>query len=80
MKNETYLPANMPTLDETPWADKDQKPYMIFCHEWLQNWNGTVEKIQLKDDLSGTIGKSTILFRSSDSPWSREKKRKRQTQ
>lgn len=73
MKDATYLPASMPTLDGTFWVDKDGKPYMVYCHEWLQNWNGTVEKIQLKPDLSGSIGKGKILFRSSDSPWSREK-------
>lgn len=73
MKDATYLPASMPTLDGTFWVDKDGKPYMIYCHEWLQNWNGTVEKIQLKPDLSGSVGQGKILFRSSDSPWSREK-------
>ena len=73
MKDPTYLPANMPTLDGTFWVDSDGKPYMIYCHEWLQNWNGTMEKIELKPDLSGSIGKGKILFRASDSPWSREK-------
>jgi beta-xylosidase len=73
MKDSIYLPANKPTLDATFWVDKDGKPYMIYCHEWLQNWNGTVEKIELKPDLSGTIGEGKILFRASDSPWSREK-------
>ena len=70
--DDTYLPANMPTLDATLWVDKDGKPYMVYCHEWLQNRNGTVEKIELKPDLSGTVGERTILFRASDSPWSRE--------
>ena len=70
--DDTYLPANMPTLDATLWVDKDGKPYMVYCHEWLQNRNGTVEKIELKPDFSGTVGERTILFRASDSPWSRE--------
>ena len=70
--DDTYLPANMPTLDATLWIDKDGKPYMVYCHEWLQNRNGTVEKIELKPDFSGTIGERKILFRASDSPWSRE--------
>lgn len=73
MKDSIYLPEGMPTLDGTFWVDKDGKPYMIYCHEWLQNWNGTVEKIELKEDLSGSVGKGIILFRASDSPWSREK-------
>ena len=46
---------------------------MVFCGEWLQNWNGTIEKIELKSDLSGTVGQPKVLFRASDSPWSREK-------
>lgn len=69
----TYLPADRPTLDGTFWRDTDGKPYMVFCGEWLQNWNGTIEKIELKSDFSGTIGSPKVLFRASDSPWSREK-------
>lgn len=72
----TYLPANYPTLDGTFWIDKNEKPYMVYCGEWLQNWNGTIEKIELKPDLSGTIGKGKVLFRASNSPWSKEKNEK----
>ncbi len=46
---------------------------MVYCYEWLQNNNGTIEKIELKPDLSGSIGQGKLLFRASDSPWSREK-------
>jgi len=73
MKDSTYLPAGKPTLDGTFWIDTDGKPYMVYCYEWLQNWNGTIEKIELKRDLSGTLGTGKVLFRASDSPWSREK-------
>ncbi|MDN3595527.1 glycoside hydrolase family 43 protein [Zunongwangia endophytica] len=76
MEDEIYLPADKPTLDGTFWVDEDQKPYMIYCHEWLQNGNGTMEKIQLKSDLSGSIGKGKILFRAKDSPWSKERNEK----
>ncbi|MFT3705013.1 MAG: family 43 glycosylhydrolase [Agriterribacter sp.] len=73
MKDSIYLPADKPTLDGTLWIDTDAKPYMVYCYEWLQNLNGTIEKIALKPDLSGTIGKGKVLFRASDAPWSREK-------
>lgn len=73
MKDSVYLPANKPTLDATLWIDKDKKPYMVYCWEWLQNWNGTIEKIVLKPDFSGTFGEGKILFRAGDSPWSKEK-------
>jgi len=73
MKDSIYLPPDKPTLDGTFWVDKDGKPYMVYCYEWLQNWNGTIEKIELKPDLSGTIGEGKVLFRAHDSPWSRER-------
>ena len=73
MEDETYLPADLPTLDGTFWVDTDGKPYMVYCGEWLKNWNGTMEKIELKPDLSGSVGEGKVLFRAFDSPWSREK-------
>ncbi|MCH5174712.1 MAG: family 43 glycosylhydrolase [Prevotellaceae bacterium] len=72
MADPTYLPEKQPTLDGTFWVDTDGKPYMIYCGEWLQNWDGTIECIELKPDLSGSVGKGKVLFRASDSPWSRE--------
>ena len=72
MADATYLPATQPTLDGTFWLDTDGKPYMVYCGEWLQNWDGTIEKIELKPDLSGSVGEGKILFRASASPWSHE--------
>ncbi|WP_207421588.1 glycoside hydrolase family 43 protein [Desertivirga brevis] len=72
MKDSTYLPAGKPTLDGTFWIDKDKKPYMVYCYEWLQNYDGTIEKIELKRDLSGSVGEAKLLFRASESPWSHE--------
>ncbi|TDN95094.1 glycosyl hydrolase family 43 [Salegentibacter sp. 24] len=72
MEDPTYLPPDKPTLDGTLWVNKQGTPYMIYCHEWLQNLNGTMEKIELKPDLSGSVGKGKILFKASDSPWSKE--------
>ena len=79
MADDTYLPAEKPTLDGTFWVDTDGKPYMVYCYEWLQNWNGTIEKIELKPDLSGSVGEGKLLFKASDSPWSREKENGRDT-
>ena len=73
MEDDIYLPADMPTLDGTFWVDTNGKPYMVYCYEWLQNENGTIEKIELKPDLSGSVGKGELLFKASDSPWSKEK-------
>ncbi len=72
MEDPTYLPAHMPTLDGTFWIDTDGKPYMVYCYEWLQNNDGTIEKIELKPDLSGSVGEGELMFRASSCPWSRD--------
>ncbi len=72
VSDKDYLPASKPTLDATLWIDTDSIPYMIYCHEWLQNRDGTVERIKLSDDFSTTEGEPEILFRASESPWSSE--------
>jgi beta-xylosidase len=69
-RNEPTLPADMMTLDGTLWVE-DGTPYMVYCHEWVQVVNGTVEMMQLKDDLSATVGEPELLFRGSDAPWNR---------
>lgn len=70
--DSVFLPADMLTLDATLWTDTDGKPYMVYCHEWLQNNDGTIEYVELKPDLSGTVGDATLMFRASSSPWSHE--------
>lgn len=71
MKDKTYLPANRPTLDGTFWVEPDGTPYMVYCGEWLETNNGTMERIQLKPDLSGSVGESKVLFTAHDATWSR---------
>lgn len=66
-----YLPDNRPTLDGTFWVEPDGRPYMVFCGEWLYDNDGTMEAIELLPDLSGSVGAPKLLFRASDSPWSR---------
>jgi GH43 family beta-xylosidase len=67
--NQPTLPEDMMTLDGTLWVE-DGVPYMVFCHEWVQITDGTVEMIRLTDDLSATVGEPQRLFRGSDAPWS----------
>jgi arabinan endo-1,5-alpha-L-arabinosidase len=70
-KNHSTLPVDMMTLDGTLWVE-DGIPYMVYCHEWVQIKDGTVEMIQLKDDLSDTVGDPVHLFDGSDAPWGRK--------
>lgn len=70
IKNNIYLPESQATLDGTFW-EENGVPYMIYCHEWLQIVNGTIDKIKLSPDLSEPVGTPSTLFKASDGPWSR---------
>ncbi len=67
--SDDYLPADRTTLDGTFWVEPDGTPYMVYCWEWLQQGDGTIEAIELKPDLSGSVGEGKVLFRASDAPW-----------
>ncbi len=69
--NHSTLPADMMTLDGTLWAE-DGVPYMVFSHEWVQITDGRMEYIQLKDDLSDTVGEPKWMFQASDAPWNKK--------
>lgn len=70
-QNHSTLPVDMMTLDGTLWVE-DGVPYMVFAHEWVQIKDGTVEMVQLKNDLSETVGEPVRLFDGSDAVWSRK--------
>ena len=55
-KNGPHTPENWMALDGTLWIE-DYQPWMIFCHEWQQVRNGTIELVELKEDLSDVAGK-----------------------
>jgi arabinan endo-1,5-alpha-L-arabinosidase len=65
------LPPDMMTLDGTLFVE-DGVPYMVFCHEWVQIKDGTVEYVQLTDDLSATVGEPKRLFHGSDAKWTKK--------
>lgn len=65
----TYVPAEKTTLDASYFEDTDGKRYLIYCHEWIQNGNGTVEYIELKPDMKGTVGEGVVMTRAHDATW-----------
>ena len=67
-QDRSTLPVEMMTLDATLW-EEDGVPYIVYCHEWVQISNGTIEYMALKPDLSETVGEAKLMFRGSDGPW-----------
>lgn len=44
-------------------------PYLVFCHEWVQITDGSMEYLELTADLSGVAGQSRTMFHASSAPW-----------
>lgn len=64
-----HTPMGRMALDGTLWVE-DGIPYMIYCHEWVQITDGSMELVRLADDLSAPVGDSQTLFHASAAPWS----------
>ena len=62
-------PRDWECLDGTLYVSKDGKPYMVFCHEWVQAGDGEVDAIPLTDDLRAAAGEPRLLFHASDAAW-----------
>ena len=66
--NTPHTPWDWAALDGTLWIE-DGVPYMVFCHEWLQAVDGTMELVRLPDDLGVPTEAPVTLFKASDAPW-----------
>lgn len=65
-----YTPRDWDCLDGTFYCE-DGRFYSVFAHEWLQVKNGTMELVELSQDLKEAISEPLTLFRASDAPWAR---------
>lgn len=72
-KNKAHTPSDWSSLDGTLWVE-DNTPWMIFCHEWTQITDGSIELLKLKPDLSAPAGSPQLLFHASEAPWSKNLK------
>ncbi len=69
VRPEPVTPKGWQCLDGTLYMDRKGKPWMVFCHEWLQVFDGQIAAVPLSDDLGEAVGPPKILFRASDAPW-----------
>lgn len=64
-------PGDWACLDGTLWIEND-KPWLIFSHEWTQIHDGAICCMELSKDLKTAIGSPSVLFHASEAPWSVE--------
>jgi len=73
IKNRLSTPPGWQCLDATLYIDKADRPWMVFCHEWCQVYDGQIAAVPMSEDLGEAIGEPVILFRGSDAPWKKDK-------
>ena len=73
--NKPQTPENWMALDGTLYVE-DDIPYMIFCHEWVEIVDGSIDYVQLTSDLSKPVGAPKLMFHASDAKWSTSKNSK----
>ncbi len=64
-------PEGWNALDGTLYVDAAGDPWMVFCHEWTQLEDGTIEAVRLTKNLKRTQGAPHTLFSASQAPWVR---------
>jgi len=57
------------TLDGTLWVE-DGIPYMVYCHEWVEVTDGTIEYVRMSKDLGRSMSEPRVLFHASSAKWS----------
>lgn len=68
--DKAVTPAEWMALDGTLFID-DGEPWMVFCHEWVQIYDGTICAMKLTKDLKKATGEVITLFAASGAPWTR---------
>jgi arabinan endo-1,5-alpha-L-arabinosidase len=64
-------PAHWQCLDGTLYVDREDNPWIVFCHEWVQVHNGAIYAMRLSSDLKQAAGTPFFLFNATDAPWVR---------
>lgn len=62
-------PEEWECLDGTLYISKDNKPYIVFCHEHTQIVDGTICFAQLNDELTERITDPVTMFAASSCSW-----------
>ncbi len=67
--NGCITPSDWECLDGTFYVSREGKPYMVFCHEWVQAGDGSICSIPLNEDLSAPAGEVRELFTATQAKW-----------
>ncbi|MFT4414388.1 glycoside hydrolase family 43 protein [Fredinandcohnia humi] len=64
-------PTNWECLDGTYYEDKSGQRWIVFCHEWTQEYEGKIKAIRLTHDLKDSYGEVLEIVNAAKMPWIR---------
>ncbi|MBD1420598.1 glycoside hydrolase family 43 protein [Sphingobacterium chuzhouense] len=67
--NAPITPKEWMSLDAALYVDQDDKPWMLFCREWLEVTDGEIYAQRVSDDLTTALDEPILLFKASAAPW-----------
>jgi len=62
-------PKDWMCLDGTLYIDEDSNPWLVFCREWVEVYDGQILAARLSNDLKRVIDEPVLLFTASSAPW-----------
>lgn len=62
-------PENWMCLDGTLYIDENNEPWIIFCHEWVQIYDGEICAMKLSNDMKSAKSDPISLFKASEAQW-----------
>lgn len=69
LSEHPITPSHWECLDGTLFIDSNEKPWIIFCHEWIQVQDGEICAQRLSLDFQSTVGEPYFLFKASSANW-----------
>lgn len=69
VSEKPITPSDWECLDGTIYFE-DDKPYLVFSHEWTQIHNGAICYAELSSDLREMISEPAVLFHAKEALWS----------
>ena len=64
-------PREWECLDGTYYEDEEGQRWVVFCHEWTQEYNGKIKAIGLQHNLKSSYGEPIFILDAQSQPWIR---------
>ncbi|MRX72474.1 family 43 glycosylhydrolase [Bacillus lacus] len=65
-------PKEWECLDGTYYCDQEGQKWLVFCHEWTQEYEGKIKAIRLSEDLKQSRGEPVDILNAAEMSWIRK--------